>query len=76
MSHRQGEIMTREIDVTVTVEYEYYPADFDHNAPAEMIIDFHGVKRQIYDAAWEDVRRELEVDDPPRREWMQGGQDG
>jgi len=68
--------MTREIDVTVTVEYEFYPAEPEVNEPKALLIDFHGVKRQIYDAAWEDVRRELEVDDPPRREWMQGGQDG
>ena len=68
--------MTREIDVTVTVEYEHYPAEPEVNEPEALLIDFSNVKRQIYDAAWEDVHRELEVDDPPRREWMQGGQDG
>ena len=46
--------MSREIDITVTLTYDYQPAEPEVNIPRDYIeIDVDGLVNQAMEAAWE-----------------------
>lgn len=62
-------MMAREIDVTITVQYDYSPPEPDVNLPdARIEFDREDAIERINEAILEDIEAWLEPDDPPRRE--------